>query len=80
VERDRGALGAADDGAGDVERGDCRRSAWENEASQRGEAGVERVDVMLEALDLARNDPQRAFDLAGRGDIGAEVEQFVLDA
>ena len=28
----------------------------------------------------AGDDAQRAVDLAGRGDVGAEVEQFVLDA
>ncbi len=34
----------------------------------------------FEPLDLAGDDAQRAFDLAGRRDVGAKVEQLVLDA
>ena len=47
---------------------------------ERREALVHRVDFALEPLDLRRDDAQRAVDLPGRGDIGAEVEQVVLDA
>jgi hypothetical protein len=40
---------------------------------------VHPVDLALEPLDLARLDAQRAFDPVRRGEVRAEIEQFVLD-
>ena len=47
------------------------------------EVGVHRVDLALQPLDLGVDDAQGAFRLApvlGRAEVGAEIEQVVLDA
>ena len=47
------------------------------------ELGVEGVDLALQPLDLRGDDAQRALGLAALmrgGEIGAEIEQIVLDA
>src|SRR6478672_11622880 len=79
VERNSGALGTADDRAGEVKRGDAGRAAGENEAGQRLQHRVHRVDLRFQPLDLAAYDPKRALHFARRRGVGAEVEQVVLD-
>jgi len=78
----RQALGAAADGSGDVElRGPCR-AARQQEVGERPDDLVELVDQGLESLDVAVLDGRdRMARLArgGRGQVGAEVEQLVLD-
>jgi hypothetical protein len=61
-----------------------RRAARQHERAQRLEPGVERVDGMLERLDLRRRNAQRRarlfVRLARKAEIGAEIEQVVLDS
>ena len=52
LERDHAALGAAADGARDVQRGAGRRAAGENEAAQRRQLGLEPIDQLLEPDDV----------------------------
>jgi chromatin segregation and condensation protein Rec8/ScpA/Scc1 (kleisin family) len=58
--------------------------AGKDEAAQRRQRLVERIDPLLEPFDLRRHDPQdhcrRRKVVPRRGEIGAEVEQVVLDA
>jgi hypothetical protein len=77
---DGGALGAADDGAGEMERGGGGIARGQDEALQRIERVVEAVDRFLQPRDLGGRYAQRALDFGGRGEIGAEVEQIILDA
>ena len=61
-----------------------RRAAGQDEGIERLEIGVQPVDLLLQPLDLGGDDPERfpGHCLAGvrRGEIGAEVEEVVLDA
>ena len=50
------ALGAAADGARDVQRGAGRGAAGENEAAQRRQLGFEPIDQLLEARDVVVGD------------------------
>ncbi len=79
LRRHRAALGAADDRAGEVERRGTGVAAGQDEAGQRRETGVHRVDLRLEPRDLCRHDAQRAVDPRGRRNVRAEIEQVVLD-
>ncbi len=58
-------------------------AAGQDEAAQRLQSLVHRVDLALEPVDLRLDDAQRHFVgveiVAGRGEVGAEVEQLVLD-
>ena len=63
-------------------------AAGKDEAAQRLELVVGEVDPRLEPFDLCRHDPQDHFGRGevvaanaaqGRGEIGAEIEQVVLD-
>lgn len=80
---DRLALGAPDDGPGEMKLGRSAAGAGQDEAAQRLQLLVHRVDLALEPVDLRLNDSKGHFAgreiLAGRGEIGAEIEQFVLD-
>ena len=58
---DRRALGAADDGAGEVEPGRAAAAAGQDEAAQRLQALVHRVDLALEPVDLRLDDAQASF-------------------
>jgi hypothetical protein len=77
------ALGPADDGAGEVKLGRPAAPARQDEAPQGLEILVHGVDLGLQPVNLRLDDAQRHVGrgeiLAGRGEIGAEVEQFVLD-
>src|SRR6478735_12321091 len=79
VQGDRGALGAANNGSSEVQCGHAGRAAPKDEAGQRFQPVVHLVDLDLETGNLACHDAQGAFELAGRGDVGSEVEQVVLD-
>src|SRR5690242_18423548 len=79
VQRHGCAFGTSYNGAGEVEGGDGCRSARKNKAFQRREAGVHDVDVAFQPLDLRADDAQRTLDLSGRRDVGAEIEQVVLN-
>ena len=77
-------LGAPAHGAGEMEIGGRRAPSRQDEGSQRLELVIEPVDLGLEPIDLRRGDREpraaRPLALAGRGEIGADVEQVVLDA
>ncbi len=64
-----------------MQGGSRRRPARQHERAQRVELGVERVDVALEPLDLARRDAQARVRFSRRrrrAEIGAEIEEIVL--
>ena len=77
-------LGSPDDRSGEVKGGDSLRSAGQDEAGQRAERFVHRIDLALEPGDLVGHHPQGPFGVGVIGyrgrDIGAEVEHLVLDA
>ena len=81
---DHQALGASADRAREMERRGRRRSARQHEGAERLQRRVELVDLAFEPRHLRVHDPQRLpFGLlasVGRAEIGAEVEQVVLDA
>ncbi len=56
------------------------RAAGEDEAAQVLQILIHPVDLALEPIDLRGHDAQRALYPFGGGEIGAEIEQFVLDA
>ena len=76
---DDAALGAPADRAGEVEGGGRARPAGEDEAPQRGQLGLERVDPALERVDVlvarAGQPALRAPGRVGRGEVRAEVEE-----
>src|SRR5437868_13835703 len=80
---DGASLGAANDGPRKVQVGRASFASGQDEAAERLQVLVHRVDLTLEPVDLRLDDPQR--HLAGRevfsrrGDVGAEVEQLVLN-
>ncbi len=80
--RDGRALRAADDGSGKMEVGGAGPATWQDEAPQRLQRIVHFVHLALEPVDLRLHDPQRHLArrevLARGGEIGAEVEEFVL--
>src|SRR5438270_7125188 len=59
---------------------DCGGTARQDEAGERFERRVHRVDLALQPFNLARDDAQRAVDLSGSGNVGAEIEEVVLDS
>src|SRR5438477_179487 len=77
-------LGAPADRSREVEMGGGRRAARQDEGPKRRQLLVERVDLLLEPrdLDLGHREPRAAGTLAllGRAEIGAEIEQVILDA
>ena len=85
-ELDHAALGAPANGARHVQRRRRGRAARQHEGAQRLELGVHRVDLVLEPLDLCIAHAQRRsralLDVAAlrHGEVGAEIEQVVLDA
>ena len=83
-ELDHEALGPAADRAGEVERRRGGRAARQHEGAQAREVAVEPVDLALQPLDLGIDDAERLVGqgLAGlrRREVGAEVEEVVLDA
>ena len=72
-------LGAPADRPRDVQAGCGRGAAGEDEALELWEVCVEPVAVLLEVIDEPLLDPQPALDLSRDGEVGAEVEQLVLD-
>jgi hypothetical protein len=81
-ERGERALGAAHHRAREMEMGGERRSAGQHEGIERRLGRARRVDLGLEPGDLRRRDAEPPVVRArpGHGDVGAEVEQVVLDA
>ena len=75
-------LGAPGDRPAEVERRGSRVAAGQNEGGQRPQSLIEGVDLALEALDLVGRDPQplALANLLRRGEVGAEIEEVVLDA
>src|SRR5437764_4434728 len=73
-----------------MQKGGGRRAARQHERAQGTEVGVERIDLLLEPRHLRVGDGEPGaagtFPLSfalvrlGRAEIGAEVEQVVLDA
>src|SRR5579864_8296351 len=58
------------------------RAARKNEGIERRQIGVHRVDLVLEPLDLRGDNTQRlsaALATLGRAQIGAEIEEVVLN-
>ena len=57
-------------------------AAGKHEGAERLQLGVHLVDLALEPRDLRRGDPEALAPvvLARRGEIGAEIEEVVLDA
>ena len=84
AKRGHAPLGAARDGAREMQPRRRLAAAGQDEGVERLKLGVHGVDLVLEPLDLRGHDAQRllaALALAfGRAEIGAEVEQVVLDA
>ena len=84
IEGDDAALGAAADGARDVQRGAGRGAAGENEAPQRRQLGLELIDQPLEPRDVLVVDHRFADarrQFVGRiGELGAEREQIALQS
>src|SRR5215469_7571665 len=77
------ALGPPRDRSREVEVGGRGRPARQNERIERPQRSVHRVDLALEALDLRSDDtqgPRTTATLFGGAQIGAEVEQVILDA
>ena len=69
---------AAADRSRDVEARRGLGSAGQDEAPERLEAAVRVVDLGLEPVDVRLLDPEPV--VAGDGEIGAEIEELVLDA
>ena len=82
--RDRLPLGTTHRRAGEMEVRRSGHAAGQDEARQRRERDVHRIDLALDPVDLGRHDPQRhraGFEiLARRREIGTEIEQLVLDS
>src|SRR5262245_3458019 len=76
-------LGAARDRARKVQEA-CRwRASRKHEGAQRLKLAVENVDLAFEPLDLRirhRQSPARILAIVGVAELGAEIEQIVLDA
>ena len=77
---ERLALGSPAHGARDVEPRSGLRSARQHEALELGKIGVEAVAVGLERVDLLLRRTQPPLQLERDGEIGAEIEELVLDA
>ena len=76
------ALGAPRDRPRQMEGRRRGRSARQHEGAKRREVAIELVDLALEAFDLGVGDPQRLhfpLVLFGGGEVGAEIEEVVLD-
>ena len=76
------ALGAARDGAGEVQVRGASAAAGQHEGIERRQLGVHAIDLVLQTLDLGVDDAQAilgAFTFRC-AQIGAEIEQIVLDA
>src|ERR1051326_8877307 len=77
-------FGAPGDGTREVQMGGGGLAAGQHERAQGPKLRVEAVDLALEPLGLGIDDGEplaaRALALAGRREIGAEIEQVVLDA
>jgi hypothetical protein len=63
-----------------MELGRRGAAAGQDEAPKRLQILVHPVDLALEPFDLAGLDAQRALDSVRSGEVGAEIEQFVLDS
>jgi len=77
-------LGAPAHGAGEMQISRRRAAAREDKGSQRRKLGIKPVDLAFEPghLRLRHREPRAARPpaLAGRAQIGADVEEIVLDA
>src|SRR5215831_18076512 len=77
------AFGAPRDRAREMEMRGDRGPTRQDERVERSQCRVHRVDLVLEAFDLRGGDAQRsgaAPALFGRAQVGAEIEEVVLDA
>ena len=72
-------LGPAADGAGDVQARGRRGPAREDEALQLRQVVVERVAERLQPVDQRLLDAQPALDRERHAEVGADVEELVLD-
>ena len=77
------AFGAADDGASEVERSGEGRAAWQDETVEGLEGVVVLVDGFFQSRGLRGDDAQTRAGLLvfgdGRREVGAEVEEIVLN-
>ena len=81
-ERDDLALGAAADGPRDVELRRHGRSARENEVLERTQLGAQAIHERLERVHVSLLDPRHGsavLVLLGDAEVGAQVEELVLD-
>src|SRR5439155_8950633 len=78
--RQRLALDTAADRARDVQARRRLRPAGQDEALQLGQAVVPFVARVLEPLDLRLLDTEPSLDVDGDAEVGAKVEELVLDA
>ena len=83
VESNHQAFCTPRDGAGDMKMSRSRRPAGEHEGLERLQVRVQRINGVLEVVDLLLRDAQRLiaerFRRARRGQIGAEIEKCILD-
>src|SRR5262249_14851546 len=77
-ELDDQAFGAPADGAGEVQVGGRSGAARQHERGERGHLLVEAVDLLLQPRHLGIADAQPL--MPGQAEIGAEIEQVVLNA
>jgi len=73
------ALGSPADGPGNVKMRGDHRAAWKDEVLERGQSRLHRVDALLQAFDSGRRDAGEAVRSRRRGEMGADLEQVVLD-
>jgi hypothetical protein len=80
---DRAPLGTSDNRPREMELGRAPSPGGQDEAAQRLDIGVHRVDLLLDPVDLGRDDAQGHLGgreiLPWRRQVGTEVEQLVLD-
>ena len=79
VRDERVALGSAARRARDVQARGCLRAARQDEALEHGQIGVELVAPLLEPIDRTLFDTQPVGDAEGNAEVGADVEEVVLD-
>ena len=73
----------ADHGTPQVQVGGCRGAAGQDEGFERFQAFIHRIDFRFQPVHLGLGNAQRAFGLSspfGSAQVGAKIEQVVLDA
>ncbi len=74
------AFRATDNGARQVGMRRAVGPAWQDEASQRRQRGIHRFDLGFQSPHRCVGQPQPIAAFAGHRQVGADVEQVVLDA